>query len=75
VYRDFDRLVLPETRIQLLEKEPATGGKTRRTFAAFPKGSHAFVRRTTRCPKTMNDLRLPAPGLFAAPGAWEPVVL
>jgi pimeloyl-ACP methyl ester carboxylesterase len=72
IYGEYDRLVLPEGNIPLLEKGLRAGGNTRARIVIVPKGSHGFIRKTIRCPEEVNGVPAMAPEFFEAVAAWDP---
>ncbi len=72
IYGEYDRLVLPEGNIPLLERGLRAGGTARGTIVVVPKGGHGFVRKTTRCPEQLQGNPGLAPEFFAAVAAWDP---
>jgi len=72
IYGEYDRLVLPEGNIPLLENGLRAGGNTRARIVIVPKGSHGFIRKTTRCPEQVDGIPSMAPEFFEAVAAWNP---
>ncbi|MBZ5590410.1 MAG: alpha/beta fold hydrolase [Acidobacteriia bacterium] len=72
IYGEYDRLVLPEGNIPLLEQGLRAGGNTRSRIVVVPKGSHGFIRKTTRCPEPVDGVPAMAPEFFQAVAGWDP---
>ncbi len=72
IYGEYDRLVLPEENIPLLERGLEAGRNARATIVVVPKGSHGFVRKTTRCPEQIEGIPSLAPEFYDAIARWDP---
>ncbi len=72
IYGEYDRLVPPEENIPLLERGLNAGRNARATFVVVPKGSHGFVRKTTRCPERIEGIPSLAPEFYDAVARWDP---